>query len=232
MSVLNWTSGLLTYQGTTYEIAADSTDKKYIYWDPNYTTMFRDTDSLQDVFDCDGFLMCINDSGTPYPAYNLPVIHGGVIQAGTLVVGTADIENLAVTTAKINNLAVETLKIANNAVTYPVSSYTAGLVTISTSWVTLASVSITSTGASLFLSFSCIFVKGNLTDVDIRIRRVATDIYTAFHDLTAMVTIPFASCLTDQPSSGSYTYYFQARRNGVNNLQARNRSLFVIETKK
>jgi len=84
---VDWSAGLLTYKGTTYNIAAGATDKKYIYWDPNYTTMFRDTNILDDVFACDGWVMCINDEGTAHPVYGLPVIHARLIQAATI---TAD----------------------------------------------------------------------------------------------------------------------------------------------
>lgn len=85
--MVEWTAGLLTYKGITYNIAAGGTEKKYIYWDPNYTTLFRNTDNLQDVFDCDGWVMCINDEGTAQPVYGLPVIHAGLIQTATI---TAD----------------------------------------------------------------------------------------------------------------------------------------------
>jgi len=49
--------------------------------------MFRDTDNLQDVFDCEGWVMCINDDGVAHPVYGLPIIHARLIQAATI---TAD----------------------------------------------------------------------------------------------------------------------------------------------
>jgi hypothetical protein len=72
----------------TYNIAAGATDKKYIYWDPNYTTIFRDTNDLNDVFNSNGWVMCINDEGSSHPVYGLPVIHARLIQAATI---TADL---------------------------------------------------------------------------------------------------------------------------------------------
>jgi len=128
--------------------------------------------------------MCINESGVAYPAFGIKIIHGSVIQAGTLIVGTADIEdaaiveakiaNLAVTegkigalavtdakignlqvkTAKIDNLQVTTGKLANNAATYPAGAYTAGSQTVNTSTVTLQSVTITATGANVQVTAS------------------------------------------------------------------------------
>jgi len=178
----------LTFKGITYDIAAGGTDKKYIYWDPNYTTIFRSTNTLQDVFDVDGWVMCINESGVAYPAFGIKVIHGSVIQAGTLIVGTADIEDAAVTTAKIDNLAVTsakiddlavisakindlavntakienlavgTQKITDNAVTKPVSAYSASGYWIGTSNTTLQSASITATGAPVQVISCCCLV--------------------------------------------------------------------------
>ena len=209
--IIDWTGGFLTYKGTTYEIAAGGTDKKYIYWDPNYTTIFRETDNLQDVFDCEGWLMCINDEGTAYPAYSLRTIHGAIIQAGTLIVGTADIENLAVTTAKIDDLAVETIKIKDHAVTFPMSAYTEGSVSIPRNTQT------TIQTISNFISmgdFITIFGRCSIGGVGLKgkfqIYRDSTKIWEDTNDLTYQWSDNFNAdknmIFSESPDAGTYEY--------------------------
>jgi len=76
---------LLTYKGITYEITADNTTNKYIYWDKNdNNNTFKSTGTLANTIGADKWLMCYNDGGKEYPAWGRPVIHGGLIQASTV----------------------------------------------------------------------------------------------------------------------------------------------------
>lgn len=233
--VVDWTAGLLTYQGITYNIAAGGTDKKYIYWDPNYTTIFRTTDNLQDVFDCDGWLMCINESGTPYAAYALRVIHGALIQAGTISAQYGQIADATITTAKIANLAVETLKIADNAVTIPTSAYTDGTIEVPQSaYTTIQQITVTSTGSAIHLICSTsLFAVAATKYIDIRLRRGSTTIYESinFHCVADnYASVAFG--IQDTPGAGSVTYYLQARGNTDTNCYCTKRSMLALEVKK
>ena len=69
---------------------------------------------------------------------------------------SAKIDDLAVTSAKIGNAAVDTLQIAGDAVTIPVSSYTAGSVSLgsSSSWVTVQTATINPENAPVSLKFN------------------------------------------------------------------------------
>jgi len=226
----------LTYKGTTYDIAAGGTDKKYIYWDSAYTTMFRDTNNLQDVFDAEGWLMCINDEGTAYPAYSLRTIHGAVIQAGTLIVGTADIEDAAITTAKIKDLAVETAKVKDNAITFPVSAYT------ESGWEKgdIQTVSITTTGGPVVIIGS-VRVKAAGTaevlhrDYVVSLKRDTNEIYTSgtlyvfcWGEGTTGYTLTTV-CYKETPSAGTYTYKLNLASDFGTGAQ---RFLYAMETKK
>jgi len=199
----------LTYKGTTYNIAAGATDKKYVYWDPNYTTLFRDTDNLQDVFDCDGWVMCINDEGVPHKVPAIPVFHGGLIHAGTLIVGTADIEDLAVTTAKINDLAVETIKVKDNAITLMVAAYTAAEAHyVDYSWHTAQTITMVTTGAPVALWAAVQWKNVGDNGCNIRIQRDNTDtIYSTNMFSAGQLGNPFCVAIVDDsPSAEEHTY--------------------------
>jgi len=76
---------LLSYGGIAYEITASSSNLKYIYWDVNDTpSTFKFSDNLLDTIGAGKWLMAYNDGGTAYPAMSSKIIHGGLIQAGTV----------------------------------------------------------------------------------------------------------------------------------------------------
>lgn len=75
------------YEGTTYEITPDNTTDKFIYWDPEYNTVFRTTNLASVALDTDHWLMCVNKDGVAFPANAVQLMHAGVLMAGTI---TAD----------------------------------------------------------------------------------------------------------------------------------------------
>lgn len=174
---------LFTLNGIPYEITPGNSTKEYIYWDPNFTTVFRETNVLADVLVQGRWLMAYNDLGTIAEAFGEKIIHGAVIQAGTITaakaqianaaIGEAQIANLAVTQAKIGNLAVTSAKIGNlevksanienltvgtgkvaNAATTVNAFDDGGDTELSDSFQSVASASITSVGGVIVINFS------------------------------------------------------------------------------
>jgi hypothetical protein len=75
---------LFTIGGNSYQITPDNTANKYIYWNSNYTTTFQSTNTLSEAIGAGKWLMCVNDAGTSYAPNVFKIIHGGLIQAGTI----------------------------------------------------------------------------------------------------------------------------------------------------
>lgn len=221
------------FEGVDYAITPDDTTDEFIYWDPNFSTSFKTTNLVTIATAAGNWLMCRNIDGVAYPVPCTIAANIGIILAGFLRVGTADIENLAVTTAKIDNLAVETLKIKDDAVTVPVSAFTAGSIAIIGSEVILQSVSITTSGAKVLILFTGVVAGEWTTDVMFRIYRDTTKIYENLHnDLYGYyMSHAFSVSLSETPSAGTYTYYIKAYAT-PEAAAMKNRSLFVIETKK
>jgi hypothetical protein len=222
------------FQGTDYAITPDNTNDEFIYWDPNYTTQFRTTNSVATATAAGNWLMCRNIEGTAYPADGIMLAQIGILLGGFLVIGTADIEDAAITTAKINNLNVTTLKIADDAVTVPVSAYTDGGMTIDTTLRTLVSVGITTEGGTVMVICNVFLGTTDLTDLLLYVVRDSTTIHTSstirvFFNSKGYQTI----VLKDTPGTGTFTYYFKAKRTGGNvNATGSKRTIFVMETKK
>lgn len=107
----------LTLKGEVYLITPDNTNKEFIYWDPNFSTIFKTTDLITTATAAGNWLMARNIDGIAYPVHGMVAANIGILLAGFLRVTTADIVNLAVTTAKINDLAVAEGKIGALAVT-------------------------------------------------------------------------------------------------------------------
>lgn len=166
---------------------------------------------------------------------------------------TALVQDLAVTTAKIDDLSVTTLKVAGNAITIPVSSFTSGSTPDNgTSWKTVQSVAINSSGAPINVFFTCV-ITATVAESDVspsddikvecRVRRDGTEVW-----LAAAVASPelldaasynkdgetvIAISFEDQPGSGSYSYTFELRtQNSFVSYTAYRRSALAIETKR
>lgn len=110
---------LFRYRGVTYEITPDNTTDEFVYWDPNYTTVFKTTNVAGVALAAGNWLVCTNKDGVPHPCVPIPLLHGAIIQTGTI---TAEYGQIAA-------LAVKTLNIQDHAVTVPVTAYTEGIIT-------------------------------------------------------------------------------------------------------
>ena len=146
---------------------------------------------------------------------------------------TAKIADAAIGTAKISDLNVTTLKVANQAITIPVSAYTATGVSLPSggAWVTIQTISITSTGAPIFLTNSlCTDNTKVQYDISIRLLRGTTEIYNPG---IVTGTCLYAFNIVDTPGSGDFTYDLQANSStaGIDNL-ADNVSMMALEVKK
>jgi hypothetical protein len=194
---------------------------------------------------------------------NLIIKTGGVgtVQIEDLSVNTGKIANLAVTTGKIANLSVDTLKIADQAVTIPSGSTTTApeytvwgsgstetingssyYVPVSNSvaqWRTISSITFTSAGGNVFLTFSGELAAGVYTDdlentlgrtnIQFQILRDTTVIQTGFikgnyvpiySNLTLILNLNrmidnYANSVSvsalDSPVSGSHTWSLRVR---------------------
>lgn len=72
------------YRGETYEIEPDETTDEFIYWDPEYTTVFRTTNLASTALAPGCWLMCVNKDGVAYPANAVQLMHAGILLAGTI----------------------------------------------------------------------------------------------------------------------------------------------------
>jgi uncharacterized coiled-coil protein SlyX len=149
---------------------------------------------------------------------------------------TAKIDNAAITSAKINNLAVDTIKIANQAVTIPVSSYTAGEVTPAMGFVnTLQQVAIVSTGAPIFINFTCICTSTAVfgqSSTNLKLFR-GNDEIQDFGQMAKMEfgnAMPLSVAITDTPQAGTHTYYIKV--SSFQSVKYKARSMTALEVKK
>ena len=157
-----------------------------------------------------------------------------------LAVTNAKIANLAVTSGKIDDLAVTTLKIGDQAVTIPVSAFTAGIFESGdATWKTMQQISITSTGAPIYIHFSfshTVWGTSNNQASEIRLLRDTTVIYgpTAFLSIVAATDsyMAVSAGITDQPGSGDHTYYLQICGGTDRSVATYNRSIVLLEMKK
>jgi len=229
---------IFRYKGTSYEITPDSTTDEFIYWDPDFTTLFKTTNDAAVAVTLGKWYMCRNVAGVAYPTVPFPSVHAGVLQAATITAAYGQIADAAIETAKIKDLAVETLKIKDEAVTVPASVYTAGAVNPQT-------LSFTTSGKSLFIHASFRFTIHWTSSSDtelkwykVQIKRDTTVIFDSGNyckwgwaslDLVDQIAFGF----TDDVAAGTYTYsILLVGLTGDADYGASNFSLFIIETKK
>jgi hypothetical protein len=149
---------------------------------------------------------------------------------------TAKIDNAAITSAKINNLAVDTIKIADQAVTIPVSSYTAGEITPANGFVnTLQQITIVSTGAPIFINFTCICTSTAVfgqSSTNLKLFR-GNDEIQDFGQMAKMEygnAMPLSVAITDTPQAGTHTYYIKV--SSFQSVKYKARSMTALEVKK
>ena len=166
-----------------------------------------------------------------------------------LAVTAAKIADAAITNAKIGAAAIgtaniidaniTTLKLSGQAVTIPSSAYTAGGISIPTTYVDIQSVTYTSTGAPTIISFSHLMDNMGVSGEKYRVllARNGTTIYETLGDIfmsDSTVLNPFSASISDTPPAGSVTYTLRAKQNmsGVDVAFSRNRSITALETKR
>lgn len=167
------------------------------------------------------------------------LIVDGAIVASKVETGAITGTKLAdgsVSAVKIASLAVETLKIADQAVTIPISAYTSGTTTVSTTTYTdVQSASITSTGAPIYVHPSCI-CKGSGSGIfKVRILRGSTTLWEGEVYAINTGAIPVSLGIKDTPGSGTFTYKIQVAKDsgvGAPSIDVSNRALYLLETKK
>jgi hypothetical protein len=159
---------------------------------------------------------------------NAGAVTAAKVGTNEIVAFSANIKDGVIQTAKIGDLQVTTLKIGNNAVTVPVYAYTSGSIVIS-SYQTIQSVSITTSGATVKIDFSFLLA-GNTSGCNFRLTRNGTDVIPA-SALGGGSGGLVAFTIGDAPAAGTYTYALLAQASGIVPL-ALLRSLFVQEIKK
>jgi len=256
-----WTAGTILWAGTEYAIAADAagTTNVYIYWDSGSPNVFSTTSTAATATGLTKWIMCINDgAGTPYPAFQNKIIHGGIIQATTITAAlmaansitaaNGAIANLAVVSGKIANLSVDTLQIAGSAIetdkvltaATTVSAYDDGGDTEldTPDWRTCATATMTTVGGAVVINFS-----GYLDMVSIEVRSVDIEVVgpsgTIWKNTEASVGSStdrgVSVACSDQPAAGSRTYYIRARHSAAGGdveMYMRKGRLTIEETKK
>jgi len=226
---------LVMFNGTSYEITANDTYLKYIYWDESNPTAFYATDTFATAVSSGHWLMAFNDGGVAYPAFGKKIIHGGLIQAGTI---TAALGQIA-------DLTVGTLKIINNAVTVPASASTTGDVTVTTTLTTVQTVSMQTTGAPVHINFAAAVrdTVGGVPPYKINQCVITRDLGEAYettiYSNTDDKTIPAAEGIslafsyTDQPlARAATTWTIRLKSNHLTRVVASHRTLFALEMKK
>lgn len=176
----------------------------------------------------------------------------GDLSVTTAKIADASITNLkvataAISTAHIQDANITTLKLAGQAVTIPVSAYTAGDIALvlssGTSWTTVQSVTITSTGAPINLFTNQLIRMGNSGGLNsvyyVRLVRNGVELvyYLVFAPAwSSSITTqdhlaPFS--YQDTPGAGTWTYELQATVNTNSaNAWSGKRFLLALETKR
>lgn len=215
---------LFRYRGTTYEIADGvfETTEEFVYWDPDLPTRFRTTDIALVALAPGNWLMCRNKNGVAYPANAVQLMHGAIIQAGTITAAYG----------QIDDLAVDTLQIAGEAVTKGVSAYTeesTGLGDVQDVEITTTGLPVTIIATVRWHGCAVLWEGICFSEYTLKVIRDTTEIYTTgsvlVMDQPNMVTI----CLRDTPPEGTYTY----KLNLIGTISTLSkRFLFVQEVKR
>lgn len=231
------------YRGVTYEITADNTTDEYIYWKIAATAVFSHTNLLSTVLAAGGWVMCQNKAGVAYPTFAQQVIHGGLIQAGTITAAYAQIADAAIVTAKIANLAVETLKIkdvnvttgkiADSATKITNSASGTNTTSSSSSWTTVCTLSITSLGGTVEILAQAL-ISDTDEGIDQRVRIYnntnGTTIFEKEFSPNSATLFMSQGCL-EIPGAGGRQYLIQMKSDGANSFTLSSIILLLSESK-
>lgn len=165
---------------------------------------------------------------------------------GSLAVDTAQINTGAITNAKIGNAAVDTLQVAGNAVTVPSSAFTGGSTTLTGSYADVQSISVTTTGQPVSISFSCAalaqFASSFQGVAYFKLFRGTTELFSvdgsgiaiAWGILSTVNESSYGAVsfsFKESPAAGTYTYKVQAYA-AYGSVFLWNRFLQILEVKR
>jgi len=217
---------LFRLKGTTYSITADNTTKEFIYWDPNFTTTFRDTDDIDVAIAANNWLMAVNDGDAIHPANGVQLMHAGVLLAGTI--RTDKIIAKAITTETINDEAVTTIISGFTSASQDLAAFP--------SFVTVADADITTTGGNVEI-WAAFFLNSTAYYTYVRLYRNDGVSDTLILELkpsgwligNIQITFPYVDIA---PSIGTYNYSLQVTSEGGSGAKALNSRIFLRETRK
>lgn len=75
---------IVVFKGESYEVDDGTTTSKFIYWDEEDTGEFKTTESLLVAIASGHWCMAVNEDGEVSEVFGRKIIHGGLIQAGTV----------------------------------------------------------------------------------------------------------------------------------------------------
>lgn len=211
------------FKGTDYAITAGSTSDEFIYWDPDFTTVFRTTNDVAVAVAAGHWLMCRNIDGVAYPVNGMVAANIGILLGGFLRIDTADIVDLA----------VETIKIKDYAVTKTETSFTQGNIGVG-AMTTIQTRPFDTGGGELHITFSWALVTG------VQIQPYAFTVYlyrdaVKIYETAGMNSIGggfVSGHFVEKPESDEYTYTLKVNKNNGAAFNAGSRALRVQEVKK
>jgi hypothetical protein len=167
-------------------------------------------------------------------------VEGDMIVDGSLLARHVGTNELVAQTANLKDLVVQTAKIDNYAVTVPVSSISAGMVTVADNptQTTLVSATITTHGQPVHIILSCWVEKGASNSGKFRffLERQGGGTFTIAQwygdTLAAADTNSYAFCYVDNPGTGTFTYSLKATIFSGSGGYAYQRTMALIETRK
>jgi predicted phage tail protein len=150
---------------------------------------------------------------------------------GTITAASGILANLSVGTANIADANITTLKVAGNAITTPLSAFTAANVAVSNTGTVIQSVTITTTGGSVFIigSYSHYNTSGITQTGVAQINRGGTLLTNNLYTAQTGEDYCLAVSVMDTPAAGTYQYDLIS--NGVDG-NAGTRSLMIMEVKR
>ncbi|MFZ9959160.1 MAG: phage tail protein [Candidatus Limnocylindrus sp.] len=194
-----------------------------------------------------GWVPVVSDVGTIVASDKIVAntITGGLLAASGVITQSAQIGDALIENAKIKNLAVDTAKIANNAVTFP--QFAEGLVNANLSIsagveTTIASITVTQSGAPAWLFAECVFTHSDGSVISPSLYAVARfklkgngqDIVTLNNAAVGNINTPSIILDRQITASGSVTYEFTCQPTGGTDVYVTivGASIFFIELKK
>ena len=215
------------FKGVDYAITPDDTSNEFIYWDPNFSTTFKSTNLVSVATAAGCWVMCRNIDGTAHPVNAMMLAQIGILYAGFLKVGTADIDNLAVTT----------LKIQDHAVTVELTEYIADQIWVTPAGVTLCGpLEITTSGGPIKLTVTCFYCSDTTWDDFWCFFRedgfaIEETTMSVFHHNTWHAWMSYTKIYQYTPDPGTYEFTVEAFSSN-DEMAAGHRFFSVQEVKK